>query len=578
MTKIVKYYFIFGAFLLSFPFLLSLNLPFAYWDWLMVPYYQLQGDAVTPSQVPHNLFFSLFLDKVHFRPLAAFLTNLQYVVFKGEFWAWYLTRWVIFGLTVYFIYKTIIQITGDRKPALLSAVFFMLHPMPMVADVLSQDAYVSFFASFTVFYLVRANASLKNKSPFALGNLNRGQYSILFILFTCTSFSKEISVSFTLPFVVLILLNSRQKNSAIAISKSFPFLGILGFSVFRILGTNHPSSRLNKGEPFDSNAIQWGINQTIEILFPQSPLLILSIIIVLILILGITLCLIYRKHLAFLCLYSSGLCLAFVIIASTYPCPKYLPTPVLYLSLLIGLAASEIFRHSFRLSVIVVLSFCLCYPAFTLPDIYAQWFAMQQSLYEMSDIIQFMYQKEAEGYALAFTNITEGGDLPWEKGATFDDFFEITAKRFYNAKTAEFFLLPQDGIPSRPFVLLTGFAPNDIEKGRLTELGIRSLAGFSSAYQFERNNLGFFATATEFLKGFEHFIGNTHPPTIGCASPVPSTFGDNLVNPYVSEINRLTAGPHLLYIVDPAQFNSPSPSELEISFLTPNRKFGAFSR
>ncbi|MDY6786167.1 MAG: hypothetical protein SW833_27075 [Cyanobacteriota bacterium] len=578
MTKFVKYYFIFGTFLLSFPFLLSLNLPFAYWDWLMVPHYQLQGDAVTLGKVPQNLFFSLFADKVQFRPIATFLTNLQYIAFKGEFWAWYLTRWAIFGLTVYFIYKIVLELTGDRKPALLSAVFFMIHPMPVVTDVLSQDAYVAFFASLATFYLVRVQHSSKERNIFKIDGLTWGQYSILLLLFACASFAKEIAIAFALPFIGLLLVNNRRPFFAIAIARTFPFIVLSSFSIFRILGVNHPTSRLNNSDSLDWRALHWGINRTIKILVPTSTFYLLSIILALILVGGVVLCFKRKKYLAFFFLYGSSLCLSIIIIALTYPCPKYLPTPVLSLAMLIGLAGAEVFDCIPKISIIVVFLFCFSYPAFTLPNIYSQWFAMQQSLYEMSDIVQFMYQKQAEGYALAFTGITQGGDLPWEKGATFDEFFENAAGRLYETTTAKFFILSQGELPSRPFVMLTSFAPNEIKKGKLSEIGIRSLAGLTSVYQFERKDFGFFAKATASLKQFEQFISNKHPPTIDCASPAPSTFGNHIANPYFSEINRLTAGPHLLYLVDPSKFDSPPPPELNISFLTPNRKFGAFGR
>ncbi|MGD2180259.1 hypothetical protein [Lusitaniella coriacea] len=574
MTKFVKYYFIFGAFLLSFPFLLSQNLPFAYWDWLMVPYYQLQGDAVTPSKVPQNLFFSLFLDEVQFRPLAAFLTNLQYIILKGEFWAWYLIRWAIFGLTIYLIYKIIIEITKSEKAALLSAVFFMLHPMPLVKDVLSQDAYVVIFASLTIFYLV----SSTGENKFNIDNFNKVQYSIFLFLFALTSFSKEIALAFTLPLTVLILFNNRKNFSFISIAKTSPFLTILGFSIFRILGVNHPTSRLNESNTLDFNAIRWGINRIFDILFPNSPFFILSAIILAILVFGLILCIIRGKYLAFFFLYGITLCLSLAIIVLTYPCPKYLPTPVLCLSLLIGFASAELFKQFYKSSIILIILFCLIYPAFTLPNIYSQWFAMQQSLYEMSDIIQFMYQKNTEGYALALTGLTKGEDIPWEKGATFSEFFKNASNHLYKHKNTEFFVFSQDGIPPRPFVLLTGFLPDEIGKGKLAEFGIDSLAGFTSAYEFERNHFGVFAKVTESLKKFEQFIGNTHLPTIDCASPMPSTFGNDIVNPDFSEGNRLTSGSHLLYLVDPAKFDLPASSELEITLLIPNRKFGAFGR
>src|SRR5450759_1491526 len=87
----------------SLPFFLSLALPFAYWDWLLTPYYQLRGQAHLWSQLPANILFSFLYDPIQFRPVTAILTNLQYLILGGEFWIWYIIKWIVFAACIYLI-------------------------------------------------------------------------------------------------------------------------------------------------------------------------------------------------------------------------------------------------------------------------------------------------------------------------------------------------------------------------------------------------------------------------------------------------------------------------------------------
>jgi hypothetical protein len=61
MTSRNKYIlFWLGSGVYTLPFLLSLSLPSAYWDWLMTPGYQLRNNAFSWVELTNNIIFTFF--------------------------------------------------------------------------------------------------------------------------------------------------------------------------------------------------------------------------------------------------------------------------------------------------------------------------------------------------------------------------------------------------------------------------------------------------------------------------------------------------------------------------------------
>ena len=92
---------------------ISQFLPFAYWDAFTDQYAQLRGLSTTWKDFPGNIFYSFFIDKLQFRPISIMLFNIQYLIFGGEFWAWYLVKWVVFfscGVILYLLIKQLLHI------------------------------------------------------------------------------------------------------------------------------------------------------------------------------------------------------------------------------------------------------------------------------------------------------------------------------------------------------------------------------------------------------------------------------------------------------------------------------------
>lgn len=190
-----------GLFIFLPIFFLSLQLPFAYWDWLMVPYYQLQGNVYEWRDLFNNLFFSFFKDTIQFRPISTLILNINYLLFGGEFWLFYIFKWTIFILTITFLYKYLFALTTSKLSAMIGSSIFLLHPMPFVLDVMSQDGYVVLFGSIALFFYEQFK-----KNP--IENNHKLYWSIFFS--TLALLSKEIGIAFFIFYTVYVFLDFKE--------------------------------------------------------------------------------------------------------------------------------------------------------------------------------------------------------------------------------------------------------------------------------------------------------------------------------------------------------------------------------
>lgn len=604
LKKQAEVFFIAFTFIFYFPlFQISQFLPFAYWDAFTDQYAQLKGFSTEWSSLPGNIFYSFFLDKVQFRPISVTLFNLQYLIFKGEFWAWYLLKWIIFFACAAILYLLIKKSTQNQVASTLGLSFFLFHPMPFVTDVMAQDGYVVFFGALTLFFLMKWNEERNNPEIFSLEHLTRPQLSILFVLYAATAFSKEIGIAIVSSLLMTFIFTFRKKWTAPFYYRlCIPFI-ICIFMSYRLLQVNHPSSHLHTimlaiktfFQPSNSEHISKIITTTsifrpelgslklfFRYFFPNSPHNALEISLLILIFFGFFLAIIKREkkfYTSFLfCLI--GFFFSLIILSVVYPCPKYLPIPVFLFSFALGISSFLFLKYLGKVAIILVCLIITLIPILTAGNIYAQWLGMMQSLYEETDIIQFMEEKKREGYTLTWTGFRNKDELPWEKGASIQEFFVKSSTKFYGYKhSMEFKVLSTDGIPKNRFVMLTSLSPKQIASGALNSVGIGSLQGVVGIFQFQRERYGFFETVTGNLHRLEKIIGNQYPEPIDCASPHPSRFAPGVFNPdmYATSYFSVTSGPHLLYLFDRSKYLNinTAPTIIEIP---PLRRYGAFGR
>lgn len=569
----------------SLPFLMSLSLPFAYWDWLMTSYYQLRGLGHDWQELFRNILFVWFQDGVQFRPITAMIVNLQYLVFGGEFWLWYLTKWVVFAACVYLVHKCMFLLTRSPWASFAAAIYFALHPMPFVLDVISQDAYVVLFGLMALCWL--AANSVQGPGGSLLNRMTNWQFLVFIVLCALASFSKEIGFVFigaVLVFIVSARLLAFDRKGLYAYAA---LISLLMFSLFRIAQVHHPTSKL--GILYSGDIWQFWIatispyKVACSYLLPASPGGSLEIITAIIVISGSFFAVMKRRELLPLLLFAvSGLLGSIFVIASAYACPKYMPVPVMFFALLLGICVASLEREFAKIGRTIAAAFvmliCISAPA----KIYSQWLGMMQSLYEMSDIINFMEIKAREGYLPAGTGIRTGGELPWEKFETFREFFKKSSTRWYGYDNPiDFEILTQVGRPSRSrLALLTSFSPADIAKGGLASVGIPNLLGVTGAYVYERERYGAFEKITGLLKRIDRRLGVDLRDPIDCQPPHPSRFAPDMPNSAHALVYfPLHAGPHFLYLIDlEASQSGDAPRDMKVTPLPPLRRYGAFGR
>jgi len=575
------------------PFLLSMDLPFAYWDWLMTPYYQLNGHAFEWAALPANIRTAFLSDPVQFRPLTEVWVNLQYLVFGGEFWAWYLVKWGVFAATICFVFRAALEMSRERLAAGLAAAVFALNPMPAVLDVISQDLYVVLFGALLCsYYFARSAQPAPNAvsgGGYArlayLEHFSTKQVLVCLLLAFATACAKEIGVAFLAALLVLNIPAKPADWNRMALTRLLSLVALLAYVTWRMLSVQHPTSHLGQvlgGDiAFLGKRILDAADLALAALAPQSPGKTFRWAMLAIMLAGSGRIVCFDRDslrpLVFACV---GFLIACAVVGTAYPCPKYLPVPAFFYCMLLAMSTASLLRLLRTGMTVVIALLALAFPVLTAPDIYAQWLGMQQSLYEMSELIHLMEEMSEDGYLLTWTGLRTGRELPWEKGATLKEFFEKDSVALYGyEKPIEFRVLAETGLPQdRKFVMLSSVSPEDVQAGKLSSIGISTLRGASRIIVVQRERFGFFETATGALKALESKIGNSHAELIDCQPPRPSRYSVNMPNSmHDFGYFPLHAGPHYLYVFDPSSQHGSSDVPtvtLEPAF----RRYGAFGR
>jgi hypothetical protein len=564
-----------GVIVYALPFLVSLSLPYAYWDWLMAYHYQLRGKAFLWSDLPANIWFVFFKDPVEFRPLSAIALNLQYLIFKGEFWLWYVTKWALLAACVGLIFAAVRRLTGSALAAFVAGLYFALHPMPLVLDVISQDVYVVVFGAAGLVWL--------GSRPDPIDVMPWSRFLVLLLFCTLSALSKEIGIVYPLAVLAFLIVQRGVGHISFnTVVRSASVLGLVAVCLVRLASIQYPSSRA--GQMFSIEGLKLFIDAQVSsagatcgFLLPQSAMQSLTILVAAIMVSGAVSILLWRRSLLPLMAFSlCGFAGSLFVIGTIGPCTKYLPVPVFFFAIGLGAAIAALegvrsFAATTAASVFAIL-LVLSSP----PKIYGQWLGMMQSLYEVPDLTHFMEGKAREGYALRWNRDNHYSELPWEKGRSIEEFFEASSVNWYGYREpVSFRTLQELGVPQGKFVLLSSYSPAQVAAGALKAAGINDLSAVTAIYQFERERFGTFERVTASLKRMDRRLGIDLTDPIACQPPHPSRFHAGWPNPTHALGHSPThSGPHLLYVFDRA---SPGGVQ-DVTMLPSLRRYGAFAR
>ncbi len=576
----------------------SLSLNYPYWDAFSIPFVCLKPPEYGFKPILANLIYSVFTDKIQYRPTSVFIMNMNYLLFGGEFWAWYLVRWTVFFTTACLLYRFLIRLTSFL-PAITATAFFLFHQEPFVTDVMATDAYAAFFSILVLYYLAKTCSGAEQF--FDLSSRTWLQRTLLFIAWTLASGSKEIVISLLASLLLGFAATWLRRRPSITAALFWLLLCVpVGYAAYKIKSLDHPCvgpSILKEGWSKPVRDYYWWTAANLAPhAEPPSPSHFLLYAGIVVFVVGVLASLYRPWRLLMISVLMTALGLCTMMLFQTGPYTKYLPLPILLIACILGLCLASIkdviglllarrpaLLHPGIVGAMACLWVvgCLSYAACTISDTYTQYLGMMQTADEMAEITNFMEQHIDQGYTCAVTGIGNNPhELPPEKGGDFKLYFERFGQELYErpTKTRVLTLAAEGPAPPGPFVLLTSIEVDRVAAGELRDVGVADLSRLEDVFQFNRSRYGFFERVVKQLKRFDERIGNTHEAAIGGQLPQPSRFGKDMPNPTHDILwYPQQAGPHYLYVFG-AEHNRDPKASVSVKSLQPFRRYGAYGR
>jgi hypothetical protein len=194
--------------------------------------------------------------------------------------------------------------------------------------------------------------------------------------------------------MVFLFFDGLRKFSKISIFWYAPLLALLLYVVYHILNVNHPSShtRLLFSRHFKDffTVLVNPILPSINYLLPNFRFLSLHFLSLLIISVGLFFIISRHRRLIPLSLFCiTGIYLSLFIISSAQVCPKYMPLPVMFFALLLGVSFAALQNARSNLARVLALVFIVLILFASLSKIYSQRLGMIQTQYEYAVIINF---------------------------------------------------------------------------------------------------------------------------------------------------------------------------------------------
>jgi hypothetical protein len=193
--------------------LATLLLPFGPWDWLTTPQLYLGTTSqLAPWTVVCNAIRISVESDFLFRPTSAALVGVEYSLFGGQFWAFYLIKWLVHLGCVCLVVAILRRLGVDKLSRWVVAALLLFHPSASVFMLFAVDHYVALGFLVLLYFL-----AARNRGDFSPGLLDTSQwsagslvaFSVISILLVGT---KE--VAFAIAFVVIALMILRSEPRA----------------------------------------------------------------------------------------------------------------------------------------------------------------------------------------------------------------------------------------------------------------------------------------------------------------------------------------------------------------------------
>ena len=537
----------------------SLARPFALWDYM----------TGFPLYMPHDVrqFWSLFQNYWHnlvalhtgvLRPTYSLVLNVQFLLFGGEFWIFYIVKWAAKLASIYFVDRMLRQVGGTKWSRLAIASLLLFHPASFELMMTSADGWVAFFGLLAI--CVTAGFNRNRKAPMDIASMSGHQFAIVFVLWFLALGTKEVGLALAIAWLVIAHLDSAFSRRFF-VRSSFCYASLAWF-LFRLRDAAQ-SRRANFSGGTTPRIRLRVLAEQLSNLTPPSVHGWMTWLMAALLILTIWAVVRTRNRTArsLFAVHAVWAVLTLGLISTTDAAmPRYVVPVIFALALPIGIGMSAIPRQFGS----VWVAFALVFPAVTAGDLYRQALAYQQLFYETSDVITAAQNQAEAGYQICLTG--QDSDIPLENQGSLRLFFEQFGPQWYGQERRSVVTdIHNSGVPRRGCALIARY-----NLAALLSAGIPGLTPpmIRTAYEFERTGYGVLETQAARLSRVSASLGRAEFTTYDIGAPVVSSTPS-----------------YRLYVIDPrcdpsgdsqklvAQFSNPSRNILRKDGLEPGKTY-----
>jgi hypothetical protein len=478
--------------------------PFGLWDHLTAPDIYHPHGIFGLRSVLWNYWSNLVHPALTVRPTFALISNLQYSVLGGEFWLWYIVKWLAKLACIAGVDRVLREFGVHRFPRMATVSLLLFHPVSFELMLFSTDGWLVFFCLASVLLTIKLSPPDRLAD---LSGLKPPAWILLFAAWFLAAGTKEAGVVFALCWLALAHFNSKFTRRSILIALPF-YLGI-AWMAWQLAVTS--SQRF---APADGVHLRWTslIHHVAFLALPIRSHLFTAFFVIAG---GFSLIAAARWRdrwriglLALMSAWGIGTLLFCSMVA---PAPRYM-VPVLFaLAVPFGVGLDALVRGRKWIAAL----FAFAFPVLVAGNQYRQALGYQQYFYEASDMLAFAEWKAADGYGFCLTG--DDADIPLENQTAIRYYFERYGPQLYGLeKRLTYPATGKQGVPAGPCVLLCRYAP-----AALLEAGIPGLTAdvIRGAYVVRRGGYGIIEKAAAAFAHVDSLTGAGTYATYDAGAP-----------------------------------------------------------
>lgn len=504
----------------------SIYRPFGSWDYLT------SGDLfhfnreIRWTTLLSNYFHHLLTAGYVLRPTIAFLYDLQWLLFGGQFWLWYLVKWAAHLAAALVVVRIAKSLGFDWAARAAIAVFLLMHHARFVLMLHAPDGWVALGILLQLALAVECRGETLRMRPLRL--------AAFYALAVFTIGAKETGYLFEGTFVVFLWAMQPAAWRRLA-----PAGALLTFWTIRLLSLSGRAAGFETEPWMERLSEQW------KLMTPGSPAALLTAGMAVAA--GVSLWIIWKQRhlfhgrlLAF-CWISGAAMLAFTTIPPYYGLRYEIPS-LYVLSLPLVAALDHLLRRRAWLTACLIV----LYPLLTAGQVYTQELAYHQEFFSEALMLHRMDEAGNAGAALAMTGMP--GDFDGERLSTVVHYFARTGVEWFGLKNSrEVTIVGERGWPQGRFILLSRWSPHHLLRDGPGKLDRKRVERIQAVLPAEYGTMW---RLREWYARLDRALGYTGPYAIDYGGAVP-TSGPYC---YLYEVAAEGATPNLEWAYEEVRF------------------------